>query len=610
MRDIAHEFKVLDARQRVAVQHPGNTVVLAGPGSGKTATLVLKLAHLLSVEVPTFAAVACITYNNEAVKELKTRLAELGIYQGRRLFLGTVHSFCLNSILRPYAGLIIPIFKNGISVASAKHADLLLERAISRIGVNEKVSYLWPTLTRLRRNIICGEDTSGYADSDGAVLREYEALLRKDKLVDFESMVGISAKILNQNSWILDLLVSRFPWLIVDEYQDLGGPLHIIVKTLVDHGANVFAVGDPDQTIYDFTGADPKYLVELAARTDFKAVRLKFNYRSGRRLIDASQAALAPDEPRGYEPDPKRKDQGEVFFVEAKNLLTDHASKAIEEVQRAIEGGTALEEIALFYLNRNLLLEELRTELNRADIPYLAERDSYYPSSPLIRWLQNAATWAVTGPIGSEHIFENLLRYYESLLIEASQIDSHGVPLEWRSRLYETLTERVAEDLPLRSWLHRISSELSLPELLARSEAHADDQEALEEILDLVATGSDLEQSTLSDFAREGRVKGKVVLTTFHSSKGRQFDWVVIPGLVEGILPRWNWNGRRRAYAEPSTKELGDARRLFYVGFTRARRVVSLITSETYRNRAGYLVDLGLSRFAKEISDRLAHEAE
>jgi DNA helicase-2/ATP-dependent DNA helicase PcrA len=145
---------------------------------------------------------------------------------------------------------------------------------------------------------------------------------------------------------------------------------------------------------------------------------------------------------------------------------------------------------------------------------------------------------------------------------------------------------------------------------LARSEAHADDQEALEEILDLVATGSDLEQSTLSDFAREGRVKGKVVLTTFHSSKGRQFDWVVIPGLVEGILPRWNWNGRRRAYAEPSTKELGDARRLFYVGFTRARRVVSLITSETYRNRAGYLVDLGLSRFAKEISDRLAHEAE
>ena len=119
-----------------------------------------------------------------------------------------------------------------------------------------------------------------------------------------------------------------------------------------------------------------------------------------------------------------------------------------------------------------------------------------------------------------------------------------------------------------------------------------------------------LELTLLSDFASEGRVKGEVVVTTFHSSKGRQFDWVVIPGLVEGILPRWNWNGRRRTYDQPSTKELGDTRRLFYVGFTRARKVVSLITSEAYRNRAGYLVKFGKSRFAKEIGDRLAHEAE
>jgi DNA helicase-2/ATP-dependent DNA helicase PcrA len=605
MLELAREFKRLDSRQKQAVEHSQNTAVLAGPGSGKTATLVLKVAHLLADEVPDFASLACITYNHEAVKELKKRLSEMGIYQGRKLFLGTVHSFCLNCILRPYVGLAFPTFRSGISVVAPKESDALLERALLRTGVNEKVSYLWPTLTRLRRNIICSEDISGYADSDLEVLKEYESSLNKENGVDFESMVGLSVKILEENTWVADLVISRFPWLVIDEYQDLGGPLHHIVKALVDHGSKIFAVGDPDQTIYDFTGADPKYLVALAQRPDFKAIRLKFNYRSGRRLIDASQAALDPDEPRGYEPDPKRQDQGEVFFIAADNTLDDHAAKAIDEVQRAISLGTSLEEIAILYLSRNVLLEELRAALERVGIPYIAERDSAYPSSPVIRWLQDAASWAISGPIESEHIFENLLRFYGTILAAAGEIDGHRISLEWRSRLYEALSETIDEDMKLGAWIDRVISRLEMEELLVSSESHVDDREALNGLVELAASGGSLELTKVLDFASEGRVRGKVVLTTFHSCKGRQFDWVIIPGLVEGILPRWRWNGRRRNYDEPSKKELGETRRLFYVGFTRARKVVTLVTSEAYRNKPGYVVRLGTSRFADEISERL-----
>ena len=130
MLDLLKEYERLNDRQKKAIGHDGNTVVLAGPGSGKTATLVIKVAHLLSGVLEAPSGLACITYNNDAVKEFSRRLAEFGIYAGRRLFLGTVHSFCLNCVLKPYAGLVHPRFREGVSVAGPRCAEALLEKAL------------------------------------------------------------------------------------------------------------------------------------------------------------------------------------------------------------------------------------------------------------------------------------------------------------------------------------------------------------------------------------------------------------------------------------------------------------------------------------------------
>src|SRR5438874_1011238 len=232
MRDLNHEFSRLNESQRKGVEFDGNVAVLAGPGSGKTATLVIKVAHLQTVTVVPPAGIACITFNNDAVREIKNRFG--------------------------------------------------------------------------------GEGTSDFDDRNVLNARYYERALDHYSLIDFGGMVGLGFQFIRDHDWIRSVIVARFPWLIVDEYQDLGGPLHAIVTTLMDRaGMNVFAVGDPDQTIYDFTGADPRYLKELSERADFKSIRLRFNYRSGRRLIAAGQAALSPEEPREYEPDPERTDQGE-----------------------------------------------------------------------------------------------------------------------------------------------------------------------------------------------------------------------------------------------------------------------------------------------------------
>jgi DNA helicase-2/ATP-dependent DNA helicase PcrA len=578
---------------------------MAGPGSGKTATLVVKLVHLKAEVVSPPAGIACITFNNDAVREIKNRLIEFGVYSGRSLFVGTVHSFCLNCIVRPYAALVDSRYRNGLNVAAAEEANQLLDIAIARNLPDTKPEFYRATMTRYRRARFCNEDVSGFDDRNEKVLSDYEQGLNEYNFIDFEGMVGLALQFIRGHSWIRGLLAARFPWLAVDEYQDLGGPLHAIVTALIDAGINVFAVGDPDQTIYDFTGAHPKYLQSLSERSDFTSVRLKFNYRSGRRLIAAGQAALAPEEPRGYEADPTRTDQGEVYFVEAEEHLADNAAKAIGSVRAALTAGTAPEEIAIFYRQRTQLLDELTSELESGGIDYFPERASEYPSSPCIRWLHDAAAYVVSDAPRRSVTFRDLYYYYRSLAEAAGELDQNADSLGLRTKFYEFLTCQLESGQLLSDWLRLTNAELRVFDLIAKCIDRQDDKEALESLRKACETDGSLEQATLTDFATDGRIVGKILLTTLHSCKGRQFDVVILPGLIECIIPPWRWS--RGQYHQPSERVLSEARRLFYVGFTRARSTVYLIYSNGYVHK-GHPVHLGRSRFVDEIAERIVNE--
>lgn len=604
MTDAVTTFGDLDEQQKDAIRHHSNTVVLAGPGSGKTATLVLKVVHLLEAIVKPPQGVACITYNNDAVAEFRARLSQYGVYASRRLFLGTVHSFCLNCIIRPYGPLLSPELRRGIHVATDKSALPLLEQ-VAREHVPDVYFPSYPaTITKIRRALACREDTSGFDDRDLKVVPAYEAKLAAKGLVDFEAMVLRALKLLEENAWIRELIAARFPWLVVDEYQDLGGPLHKIVTALVDRaGIKVFAVGDPDQTVYDFTGASPVYVRELTTRRDFRPIPLRFNYRSGGDLIIGGEAALAPDTPRGYQPRPDRKDRGRIEFRRAADDLNDHATKVVAAVQESIASGTPAHEIAIFYRRKNELLAELKEALDRAKVPYFAERETVYPRSPVGSWLQEAASWALL-PQEAKTKFSELVRPYVALLEEAGRVDQGAQHLDAISRLHRALSDTTREER-LGDWLLRIDSDLGIGKLIRSTRDRSpDDQDAWEQLLSETKDGT-LSDHTVGVFADGGRAQGKVVVTTLHSSKGRQFDAVILPGLVEGVLPPRTWNRARRVMEEPSPAFLSEIRRLFYVGFTRARHVVYLIYSEGYTNAKGYSTRYGRSRFVKEIEERL-----
>lgn len=603
MKDLTTEYHQLNEEQKKAVLDNGNTVLLAGPGSGKTATLVIKVAYLLIEKIQAPHGLACITYNNDTVRELKIRLAELGVIRNRRLFIGTVHSFCLNQVLRPYANLVISSIPQEVKVVPPKEAQELLEDMLREKYPRIKGQKV-DSFTRLRRLVACREDINDFPEDFIRIFRSYQDELKKLGLVDYEEMVTQALKLIEEQQTIRDGILSRFPWLIIDEYQDLGGPLHQTVIQLLDRaGVNVFAVGDPDQTIYPFTGADPKYLLELKSRPDFREIRLKFNYRSGKRLIMASEAVL--DEQRNYEPDPKRGDEGEVYIHNVPGGLLSQADYVIQEIIPVLRDELPLEEIAILYRAKGGLFDALQERLLDADIPFVAERDGRYPKTPIVRWLQDCANWCVNDELDQTIKFEDLFRFYNSLLESAGQIQPDSIDLTTKVYLYKTLTNQRNPDINLSDWLLDIDKSLKLRSLLSSSSSYSDALDDFEKLLAETFISGNLFGFSLRDFSTEGRTQGKVVLTTIHSSKGRQFSAVIMPGLQETILPSRRWSSGLKAYVEPTKKNLSEERRLFYVGFTRAKKYVFLLYSDDFYNDFGYPVDLGPSRFILEVKQRL-----
>ena len=160
--------------------------------------------------------------------------------------------------------------------------------------------------------------------------------------------------------------------------------------------------------------------------------------------------------------------------------------------------------------------------------------------------------------------------------------------------------------MPLVKWLSKFAHGIELRELLTLAGDQPDTIEDFDTLFAQASSGGAIEAYTVGDFANEGRIVGKITVTTLHSSKGRQFDAVIMPGLQESVIPRMDWNRSQRKYVDPPTARMREERRLFYVGFTRARMVVFLVFSPSFTNDYGYQVNLGESRFITEIRHRLS----
>lgn len=561
-------------------------VVLAGPGSGKTKTLTIKLARMLAEDVQKPRGVACITYNNECARELEERLQALGIEPSRRVFIGTVHSFSLTQVILPYAKAAQMGLPDDFKVATRAERALALERAFDRTIGGAENPQTWDFRMGTYRRSILNRDSAEWRERDpqlAQLVEAFEKELRALGRIDFDDMPLLAVRALRQHDWLQKALLAKFPILVVDEYQDLGRALHRMVMGLCfSTGMRLFAVGDVDQSIYGFNGAYPELLQDLSQRDDVETVRLRLNYRSGSRIVTASNYALG--EERDYEPADGAA-EGTIYFHPRNGQYEHHAaylfSDLLPEIQERLPD-LNLGDIAILYPEA-WIGDAVAEAAQAAGVPTLrSDKNALYPrASRLMLWLEECAEWCCGGWKTGSPRFGRLVNEGKRLFAEA--LAGEDAQLRFQRNLVEALWRRRDGTVLLHSWLSELREEL-VDNLLATCRTMQDEGETLGAFIDRCATG-DCHEMILSQFARQGEGRDCVKLSTLHSSKGREFSVVIMFGMDEGRIPRNN----------PSARDLVESRRLFYVGFTRAKTELHMMFSAH-----------NPSRFISEVEIRLA----
>jgi DNA helicase II / ATP-dependent DNA helicase PcrA len=581
--------------QQAAYDSTGHCVVLAGPGSGKTKTLVLKLARIMAEDVRAPRGAACITYSQECARELTRRLERLGLREAPNLFIGTVHGFCLRHLLMPYGRLADLPVPFPLAVATQRQGDQAMKRVGDRLfGVGHPNKTM--DLGRHRRSVLDRTSIAWTSEAELAGWAEgYEAELRRMGLIDFDDLVVFGQRLVSEHDWALPLLQAKFPVLAVDEYQDLGVALHRIVKRVAfDGGVRLFAVGDPDQSIYGFTGADGALLQQLAERDDVERVQLQLNYRSASRIVSASEMALG--EARGYQSnDPAR--QAVIEFVQCPNGLEGQAAHAVAEIipaALAAKPGRALGDIAILY--RDYRAGDVVAEaVAAAGFDFVrVDTAAPYRKVALTSWTEDCAAWCSGGWREARPqlrgLLDRWLGFHRTRISEAQARDES-------QRLTQLLWSLRVEEGLARDFVAGVRAGM-LDALMAAEPSLADQREQVDRMSAALAIGGALADLDLASLGGRDGSPLHLNLLTLHSAKGCEYDVVIMVGLDLGSLP---WRNEL-----PAARR--ESRRLFYVGLTRARDEIHMLYSGYVDTRGGRM-RWGRSPFLDELEARM-EEAE
>ncbi|WP_442593308.1 ATP-dependent helicase [Parapusillimonas sp. JC17] len=551
-----------------AYESTGNCVILAGPGSGKTKTITVKIARLLAEVVHRPRRLACITYSNACVGELRSRLSKLGVDDGDRALLSTVHSFCLTELVSPYAALAGVEIPDPLVVASPAQARTIFADAYrEQVGGNVSSSFRM-ACDRLRRTIPDkgSDEWRAWTTRETAVVEAYEALLLENGLIDFDGLVLAGLQLVEKHEWVQRAIQAKYPVVVIDEYQDLGLPLHRIVLALLRAGTRIVAVGDPDQSIYGFTGAKPGLLRALSRLPQMESIRLKLNYRCADRIIAASMALLP--EPAEFHSHDGRA--GEIHIHRLERNIREQADYALGTLVPGLLEANPLwspGDIALLYrtLNEGTPIAQAADALGLRY--FRLDNGSPIKRTRLTEWLTDVAQWCAggwqTGTVPLSQLLKAWRRLHRSVTREAELLNA-------RKCLIAALFSLRDGALPLHQWLSALRRDV-LDDLLQQEPGLADEKDNLNDLVKAAAAGGPLQAFTVDIFGNQGKSPDQINLMTLHSSKGLEFQAVIMVGLENGVFP----SGYDR-----TEEQLEEAARLFYVGVTRAKTQIHLTYDE------------------------------
>ncbi len=612
----------------------GSVLVVAGPGSGKTRVLTQRIAYLIAVEGVRPWQILAVTFTNKAAKEMEARVKSLLPDQAiEGIMLGTFHSICARILRRESEHLLI---ESNFVIFDSDDQQRIVKSVIRELNINEKLyrpASVHAAISRAKNELIGPDDYPITTYRDEVVKRvyvEYQKRLISSNAVDFDDLLVYTARLLEDNPSVRDKYAQRFRHVLVDEFQDTNLAQYALVRQLASFNRNIFVVGDPDQSIYAWRGADWRNLQRFEQDfPDAQIVLLEQNYRSHQNILDAAMGVINRARNRRHKQLFTERGKGEkIFFYEAPDDYAEAAfvvdgiaqlvaSRQFEPGDCAVMYRTnamsrLLEEAFLqarlpyrlvgaqrFYGRREVkdIICFLRLVHNPADEASLDRVINVPPrgiGDKTLLTLHNVARQNNTSP---GMVLLDLARgsdspYWPSFTGRAtiSLADFGGMLANWRaaapSRTTAELFDRIVIDLNYKQYIDDESEEgvdrwENVQELRRLAVEYS--MRPLDEFLENVALVSD--QDTMT----EGNVP---TLLTLHAAKGLEFGAVFIVGLDDGILPH------SRSFDEP--EEMEEERRLFYVGITRAKDRLYLIRA-IQRGGRGMAEETYPSRFLDDL---------
>jgi DNA helicase-2/ATP-dependent DNA helicase PcrA len=632
-------FDELNPQQRLAVETTeGPVLILAGAGTGKTRAITFRMANLIAKGVPAESILA-VTFTNKAAEEMRNRVSSLLLRAGvppAQPWLSTFHSLCARLLRREAAAAGLPrdfaIYDDDDQLAAVKLAMTKLQiedDSLTPRNILSRISYAknhGQTAEQLRAEAF---DQNGRRIAD--IFAGYQKLLHDSKALDFDDLLLRSARLLRESTATREKWQSRFQYIHVDEYQDTNRVQYELMRLLTGPKQNVCVVGDEDQSIYRWRGADVSILLSFA--NDFPAariVKLERNYRSTQNILDAAGAVVANNPQRlgkslsaekGSGGNLKyfegRDAQAEAEFVagELERILNDDSDQTCAVEYRTNFQSRAFEEV---FRRRGLRYKLVGgfSFYNRAEVKDALAyvRLAVHPEDDisLLRVLnlppRGIGKTTVDALRESARVHETPLWAAIEKFVSGASAGRAVTPLRAFQELIRKLQDALATKQPA-DFLHLVLEESgymdmlkdrNTPEDVARMENLEELTRAVAESMEAGETFTDfLDAAALVSDADQFEGKPGVTLITLHSTKGLEFDHVFLTGMEEGICPH------SRAIDED--KGIEEERRLVYVGMTRARQSLTL-TRAVYRRIFGNEQQLRASmpsRFLAEIPSEL-----
>ncbi len=631
-------YDTLNPEQKEAVLHTeGPLLILAGAGSGKTRVLIHRIAWLMEQGVEPWNIMA-ITFTNKAAGEMRQRVNNLVGFGAESVWVATFHSTCVR-ILRRYIGFLG--FDTTFSIYDTDDQKTVMKDVCKRLNIDTKIykeRYLLSVISKAKDELISPLEMEMSAQGDfqkkriAEVYREYQAQLRRNNALDFDDLIVKTVELFQNCPEVLDSYQERFRYLMVDEYQDTNTAQFKLISLLAGKYRNLCVVGDDDQSIYKFRGANIHNILNFEqVFPDAKVIKLEQNYRSTQNILNTANEVIRNNYGRKDKRLWTENEEGSpiVFrqflngFEEAENIIGDISS-------RVGKREADYQDHAILYRTnaQSRLFEE---KLILAGIPYkLIGGVNFYARKEIkdvlayLKTIDNgkdevAVRRIINIPkrgIGAttlnrvgDYAGAYGISFYEALL-RAEEIPNLGrsggkirpftvlIQAMGSKLAYMSLTDMTKELLDETGYIRDLENEgtdeaksriENIDELLSKIAAYEEsaDEPSLSEFLEEVALVADIDSLEESS--------NYVVLMTLHSAKGLEFPYVYMAGMEEGIFPSYmSING------DNPTEELEEERRLCYVGITRAKKEL-MLTAARQRMIRGETMFNAVSRFVREI---------